>query len=73
MFKGYPLSRAAYYQRKKRAKFLGCDIMDVPDGRGMHSNHIKGSVHHKWKDKIVTQHGYVKIRAGKNHPLSDLN
>lgn len=32
-----------------------------------------GSAHHKWNDRIVSSHGYLKIRVGRDHPLADPN
>ena len=44
------------------------------DKRGKHGNHSRGEKHPRWNnDKIVSQHGYIKIRVGTNHPLSDPN
>jgi hypothetical protein len=74
MYKGYPFSRTTYYRRKKRAEELGCDIMDVPDGRGLHNNHVNSSMHYRWNDgRMIADGGYVKIRVGKSHPLADSN
>lgn len=41
--------------------------------KGKHGNHQKGSAHHRWAGRIVSSHGYVKIRVGKGHPLADSN
>ncbi len=46
----------------------------MEDKRGKHKNHRKGSNHHRWNhDKIKHQDGYIKVRVGKEHPLSDPN
>lgn len=47
-------------------------------GRGnnprSHGNSTKGPQHHRWSDnKIVSSHGYVKLRVGTEHPLADHN
>lgn len=47
-------------------------------GRGSnpnsHGNTKKGSDHHRWTDaKIISSHGYVKLRVGPEHPLADPN
>ncbi len=42
--------------------------------RGKHGNHAKGRKSGRWSsDKIISSHGYVKIRVGTNHPLADPN
>lgn len=42
--------------------------------KGVHLNHSRGSSHHRWnKAKIVTPHGYIKVRVGIDHPLGDPN
>lgn len=42
--------------------------------KGKHGNHRRGSSHYRWNDKkILSSHGYVKIRVGRIHPLADLN
>ena len=47
---------------------------ELPDGRGKHGNHAKGSTHPRWNnDRIVTPDGYVLIRVGREHPLADPN
>ena len=47
---------------------------DWTDPRGKHGNHAKGPDHPRWnKGKIVSSHGYTKVRVGRNHPLSDPN
>jgi len=47
-------------------------------GRGnnpaSHVNRPKGQCHHRWQDgKIISSHGYVKVRVGPEHPLADPN
>ncbi len=74
MFKEFPVSKTTYYRRLKKAKYLGCGIDQVPDLRGKHKNHRRGSSHPKWNEsKITTTDGYVKIRVGVGHPLADSN
>lgn len=42
--------------------------------KGKHTNHVKGANHHRWnKDRMLSSHGYVKVRLGKGHPLADRN
>lgn len=42
--------------------------------KGCHLNHAKGSHAGRWNaNKIVSSHGYSRIRVGKSHPLSDPN
>lgn len=41
--------------------------------KGKHSNHIKGSRHHRWGKQLKNADGYVKIRVGRDHPLADPN
>ena len=66
-------SKTQYYRRKRRAEQLGCSIDDLPDERGKHGNHIRGSAHPKWNGgRIISEDGYVKIRVGLRHPLADL-
>ena len=60
--------------REKRAKALGVPVDDLPDARGKHSNHRKGSDHYRWNTaRILSDHGYRKIRVGTDHPLADPN
>lgn len=34
----------------------------------------KGDRHHRWNDeRIISSHGYAKIRVGVEHPLADPN
>jgi hypothetical protein len=72
MFKGYPFSSTTYYRRMKKAKALGCDIMDVPDNRGRHGNNCRNEKHPRWKNGIsISSHGYIKVQLGPSHPFSD--
>ena len=42
--------------------------------KGHHENHAKGNRLPRWsKDKIISSHGYVKVRVGVEHPLADPN
>lgn len=42
--------------------------------RGRHGNHVRGSAHPRWNDgRILSAHGYVKVRVGERHPLADSN
>ena len=60
--------------RERRSKILGMAVSQLPDGRGKHSNHAKGPQCHRWNNKkMISTEGYVKVRVGKDHPLSDPN
>lgn len=60
--------------RERRAKALGVDVGDLPDNRGRHNNHARGARCHRWsEDRMISDHGYVKVRVGKQHPLADPN
>lgn len=73
-YKSYPFSRRTYYRRKRRAKKLGLGILDLPDGRGKHSNHVSSKDHYRWNDaQIISNGGYTKTRVGVSHPLADSN
>lgn len=39
--------------------------------RGKHNGHVRGSAHPRWNHRILSTDGYVKVRAGVEHPLSD--
>ena len=68
------LSRTQQYRRMKQAKALGVGVNDIPDPRGKHGNHAKGNRNGRWnKGRIISSHGYVKIRVGRDHPLADPN
>ncbi|WP_188260692.1 HNH endonuclease [Azospirillum tabaci] len=42
--------------------------------KGNHKNHARGSQSHRWNDgKMLSPHGYVKVRIGRSHPLADPN
>lgn len=73
-YENFPFSKTTYYRRKKRAEILGCDIMDVPDGRGKHKNHANASRHYRWNNKkLLHSDGYVLIRVGLTHPWAGPN
>lgn len=60
--------------RERRAKILGLPLDQLPDGRGRHHNHTRGASHPRWsEDHIISEHGYLKVRVGKDHPLADPN
>lgn len=59
------------YKAKKRVEKYG---PNAPDQRGRHGKHVRGAQHHKWNgQKIVSSHGYIKLRVGVDHPLADPN
>lgn len=40
--------------------------------RAKHTNHVRGSNHHRWNDgPMISEDGYVKVRVGVDHPLAD--
>lgn len=42
--------------------------------RGKHSNHRRGPSHPRWNDgQIVSSHGYVRVRVGREHQHADPN
>lgn len=44
------------------------------DNRGKHNNHKRGHEHYRWnKEKMISSDGYIKVRVGREHPLSDPN
>jgi hypothetical protein len=61
--------------RERRAKLLGVSVDELPpDTRGRHGNHKRGPQHHRWNDeRMLSEHGYIKIRIGTDHPLADPN
>lgn len=59
--------------RKKRALTLGIPVDQLPDGRGK-GRKISGPNHPRWNNgRMLSEHGYVKVRVGKDHPLADPN
>lgn len=42
--------------------------------RGVHKNHAKGGAHYRFNHgKLLSSHGYIKLRIGTDSPLSDRN
>lgn len=73
-YRGTPWSKTQYYRRLRRATELGCDIHDLPDGRGKHGNHSTGSRNGSWSGgTVISSHGYKKVHVGEAHPLADPN
>jgi hypothetical protein len=59
------------YRAKKHAERYGAE---AGDQRGRHGNHLRGSDHPRWNEgRILSEHGYVKVRVGTDHPLADPN
>ena len=57
--------------RERRARTLGVPVDQLPDGRGKNPK-PKGPKHYRWNtSRIVSTHGYVKVRVGVEHPLAD--
>ena len=66
--------KTTYYRRLRRARELGCPVDELPDNRGRHDNHIRGSSHCRWNNgRLVTPDGYALVRVGVTHPLADPN
>ncbi len=61
--------------RERRAKSLGIPVDELPDGRGRHGNHAKGDETGRWnaEGRIISSHGYIRLRVGVGHPLADPN
>lgn len=60
--------------RERRAKSLGIPVAALPDGRGKHKHHARSAAHPRWSGgRIMSGHGYVKVRVGPAHPLADQN
>jgi hypothetical protein len=71
--KSGPVSKSTKHRRAKQAKALGCEVKDLPDGRGK-SPKPKGSKHYRWNSgRLRDQMGYVLIRVGASHPIGDSN
>jgi hypothetical protein len=46
----------------------------MTDQRGRHGKQPRGSAHGRWnREKLISSHGYVKVRVGADHPLADPN
>ena len=59
--------------RERRAKSLGVPVDELPDGRGKGLK-ASGPAHYRWNEsRILSEHGYVKVRVDKRDPLSDPN
>lgn len=40
--------------------------------KGIHHHHVRSSRHGRWNSgRIVSTHGYAKVRVGIGHPLAD--
>jgi len=64
--------KARYLLRKKVEKY-GPEAALV-DMRGKHGNHARGDSNGRWsRSRIFSEHGYVKVRVGRDHPLADPN
>lgn len=64
--------KARYLLRKKVEKY-GPEAATV-DMRGRHSNHARGEDHSRWNNsRMLSEHGYIKVRVGRDHPLADPN
>ena len=72
-YSDHEMARAASLERKRRWR----ERQREPgwqDGRGRHGSHVRGSRHPRWNDgRMLSEHGYVKVRVGVEHPLADPN
>ncbi len=60
--------------KERRAQTLGIPVEELPDGRGKHGHHVRGSRSHRWNDGLSRhEDGYIKVSVGKAHPLADPN
>lgn len=42
--------------------------------KGYHSSHQRASANYRWqRGRLISSHGYAKIRVGRGHPLADPN
>lgn len=72
-FNGTAYSKSTYYRRLKKSVELGCSIDCLPDGRGKGSK-SSGAQHYRWNSgRMLSKHGYVKVRVGAEHLLADSN
>jgi len=67
------ISRTTFYRRRRETKRLGCSVDELPDNRGKCQKPVRGSRHHRWKNGLITNEGYILVRVGKSHPLADPN
>jgi hypothetical protein len=63
--------RKKRWRDRERQKRVALGLPE--DGRGKHANHVKGTKHYRWNNKLIDEQGYVLIRVGKSHPLADAN
>mgnify|MGYP001569979777 CR=1 FL=1 len=60
------------WRAKKHAEKYGPNAGDQRGKTGMEKR--SGSLHTRWNTaKILSSHGYVKVRVGRAHPLADPN
>lgn len=66
------LERKRRFRARKHEERYGAN---AGDQRGKHRNHVKGPESPRWNrdKKIISNHGYVRIRVGRAHPLADPN
>jgi hypothetical protein len=68
------VSRSTEYRRKQTAKELGIPVDQIPDLRGVHGKHARGKDHPRYNEgHNLSEHGYMRVQVGKEHPLSDPN
>lgn len=59
--------------RERRALKLGIPVDQLPDNRGKSTKNKKRlGDHYRWNnDRMLSSHGYVKVRVGVGHALAD--
>lgn len=66
-------ARQARYRMRKKIEKHGAAAADM-DMRGRHGNHARAERNGRWNDeRVISSHGYVKIRVGRDHPRADPN
>jgi hypothetical protein len=66
-------ARRTRYRNRRKAERHGESAIGT-DLRGKHNNHCRGIAHPRWsEDRMISEHGYVKVRVGRTHPLADPN
>lgn len=60
--------------REQRAKNLGISVDELPDGRGRHGNHVRGSRNGRWNGgRMRTSHGYIAVKVPDRHHLRQVH
>lgn len=68
------LSSAERRRNYRRQQKINAGLDPDIDMRGKHNNHVRGENSPRWNSQnVISSHGYVKVRVGKQHPLADPN